>query len=263
MTKRVVEEHQVGGVDAVHLIEPAHEHLHAVALVDARPIKLFASLRVLLAVAQKVDEVARVARVGRAHGPEARLEHAHERGAEEVAVGLVDQLVAKDARALVHPEREQRRVGVEYLVHWTDEDALEHAREVAQAEDVVELGGSRQHLGLDRLPQLDRHLDQLLRYGPYVGCRQPRIGIEVSSHHRDEDLVDRGDARHRHVDHVEVALRAVRDVVVARAWVRHRCDEEQVRDCLPLARLVQIVKPAKLHQLAHDLECDLISPLID
>ena len=68
--------------------------------------------------------------------------------------------------------------------------------------------------------------------------------------------------RQRHVHHVEVALGAVGDVVLAAARVEHRADQEQVDDRLELARLVEVVHAAVLHELAHDLERDLVAPLV-
>ena len=61
---------------------------------------------------------------------------------------------------------------------------------------------------------------------------------------------------------MEVTLGAVWDVVLAAARLEHRAEEEQVLDHLPLARLVEVVQPAVLHELPHDLERDLVAPLV-
>ena len=190
------------------------------------------------------------------------VEHLVDRLGEPPLVGLVDQPVGEDALALVLPQPEQRDVGAQHLADVAHEDALEDAAEVAQVEDVVELGGRRQHLRLHLRPHVDRHLDQLVRRLPHVANLVLRpLGNCARTMLPKIWLIAR-DRRQRHVEHVEVALRAVGDVVLAAARLEHRAQEEQVLDRLPLARLVEVVQPARLHQLADDLEGDLVAPLV-
>eukprot|EP00966_Prymnesium_polylepis_P322664 7378910-Prymnesium_polylepis.2 len=179
---------------------------------------------------------------------------------EPILVGVVDELVGEDAHALVLPQREQREARLERLLDVDREDALEDAREGAQVEQVVELGGRRQHLGLDPLPDADRHRDERARELDDLRHLGP---TELGLGHGAEDLVDGGDRRQRHVHHVEVPLGAVGDVVLATARVEHRREEDQVDDKLPLARLVEIVEADTLDELAHQLQRDLVAPIVD
>eukprot|EP00966_Prymnesium_polylepis_P318519 7357135-Prymnesium_polylepis.1 len=61
--------------------------------------------------------------------------------------------------------------------------------------------------------------------------------------------MDRRGRRQRDVHHVEVALGAVGDVVLAAARREHAADEVEVDDGLPLARLLQVVDARELDDL--------------
>ena len=71
-----------------------------------------------------------------------------ERVLEPTLVLVVDEAVGEDALALVLPKGHELLFGVDDLGGGRAEDALEDAREVAQVEDVVELGGRGQHARL-------------------------------------------------------------------------------------------------------------------
>ena len=266
--------------DEVHLeqLERLVEALHVLDCLLARVVELLvgqglvhfgrrqqlARLRILVGVAQEVDKVnvllaLELLDVGAELGGK-RLQHDEDLLGEPRLVLLVDELVREDAHALVLPQREQHeRVG-ERLEHVDVEDALEDAREVAQVEEVVELGGRGEHLGLDAVPDGDGHRHEVrghLLDGIVLGP------AEAGARHGTEDLVDRGVRGQRHVHHVEVALGAVGDVVLARARVEHGAEDEHVDDARELARLVEAVEAAVLDLHAHDLEGNLVAPLVD
>eukprot|EP00965_Chrysotila_dentata_P076675 2531057-Pleurochrysis_carterae.AAC.1 len=268
---RVIEEYEVHLEKLERLVELGHVVVRARAhvlhrghgLVDLGRRQQLACLNVLGLLAQKLDEEGLVLELGRLGGAHVRLEHLVDGGGEPALVVVVDELVREDAHALVLPQLQEHRLRLDRDVLVRHEDALEDAREVAQVENVVELGRGGQHLGLDHVPNIDGHVDELLGGGPYLGHLLLVGGAELGADHGAEDLVDRGDGGQRHVHHVEVALGAVRDIVLAAAGVQHRAQEEQVDDRLPLSRLVQVVQPDVLDELAHDLERDLISPRVD
>mmetsp|Transcript_36307 Transcript_36307/g.72219 ORF Transcript_36307/g.72219 Transcript_36307/m.72219 type:complete len:230 (-) Transcript_36307:1296-1985(-) len=62
---------------------------------------------------------------------------------------------------------------------------------------------------------------------------------------------------------MEVALRAVGDVVLAGTRVEHRAEDEDINDEFELAWLVEVIESLGLDELAHDLERDLVAPRVD
>mmetsp|Transcript_17131 Transcript_17131/g.34749 ORF Transcript_17131/g.34749 Transcript_17131/m.34749 type:complete len:271 (+) Transcript_17131:253-1065(+) len=176
---------------------------------------------------------------------------------------MVHQSVSEDPLALMPPELQELFLSVDNLGRRRGEDALEDAGEVAQVEDVVELGGSGQHLGLGLVPDINCDPDEPFGGIPYLFHPVRRLGVELGSEHGSKDLVDRGDGRQGDVHHVEVPLGAVGDVVLAAARVQHGAQEEKVDHVLPLPRLVEVVHSLVLDELPHDLQSDLVAPSIN
>mmetsp|Transcript_14055 Transcript_14055/g.57079 ORF Transcript_14055/g.57079 Transcript_14055/m.57079 type:complete len:672 (+) Transcript_14055:7076-9091(+) len=142
-----------------------------------------------------------------------------------------------------------------------EDQALEHLAELAHVEQVVELGGRREHLGLHLVPQVDGYGHQLLR-----GCddvcgediRREPAGDELA-----KDVVDGSDGREGHVEDAEVPLEAVRNVVLAPAGRVHRREVLNVHDHLHVSDgFIERVHAALLEELADNLVGHLVAPVV-
>ena len=127
----------------------------------------------------------------------------------------------------------------------------------------MELGGRGQHLGLGAVPQLPGQRGQVLRRLHHL---RPKalLRAEVAPHNLPVDELDGLVRRQRDVEDREVPLQAVGDVVAAGARVLHGSQELHGHDGGPLGPpLVQVVEPALLDQLPHQLVGLLVPPLVD
>jgi len=105
----------------------------------------------------------------------------------------------------------------------------------------VELGRRRQHLDLGALPQLARGRHQLADRVHDVGA-EAALAAEVAEADGAEDLVDGGVGGQSAVDHCEVALQPLRNVVATAARLDHSCHELNVNDAREVAGLLQVVE---------------------
>ena len=130
------------------------------------------------------------------------------------------ELVTEHAAALMLPEAHEVALRGGYLtaklgqvgalpvaVPSGKNDTLEHLRQLAHVEEVVELCGRRQHLGLNLVPERDRHGHQLLRQLGRLGGHD--LGVEPPLDEGSEDVVDGHGGGLRHVVDAELALEAV------------------------------------------------------
>ena len=280
-----VEEHEVQLLDladrrlVVHLHECVQPLLHDLER-RRRLVQLGCVLDNLAGVgvarlgAKEVDEVdGLLGRVGHV-----LAEELHDRvvdvGVEPLLVLALVELVGEDARAFVLPSAHDggrvlddvpraavlALVGV--VVHADECEALADERQVAQVEEVVEARRRRQHLLADAAPETDRHLGELLRDRHDL---RRVVGGKARLDDGAEDLLDRHGVGQRHVEHEEVALEAVGDVVLAARRVRHGRGEQQVAQALLVAGPA-LVERAVLHQLdhlAHQLVRHLVAPVVD
>mmetsp|Transcript_100923 Transcript_100923/g.285849 ORF Transcript_100923/g.285849 Transcript_100923/m.285849 type:complete len:741 (+) Transcript_100923:4054-6276(+) len=167
MGQGVVEEHQVHrSVVPVVQLQDAVEN-RADALPAAKVLVRPRVLERLLALDQYVEHVAEVAkdeRVGQGHVGALRellLDEALQLPlGQEALVRVVGEAVLVHARALVPPEAHQDG-GAAHGLRIGLADALEDARQVAQAEDVVELRRGGRQVVDHGLVQLHGHLRQL------------------------------------------------------------------------------------------------------
>lgn len=97
-----------------------------------------------------------------------------------------------------------------------EDDALKHLGQLPDVEQVVELGGRRQHLGLRLVPERHRQRHEARRDVGDLRCKH--VAAEAALDEAAEDRVDRRDGRERDVEHPKLALQPVGDVVLAAAW---------------------------------------------
>mmetsp|Transcript_82350 Transcript_82350/g.197523 ORF Transcript_82350/g.197523 Transcript_82350/m.197523 type:complete len:605 (-) Transcript_82350:1612-3426(-) len=175
---------------------------------------------------------------------------------------LARKLVRKNAGALVPPQRHKLLLVHDHGLRGL-QDALEHATELSQVEDVVEpLRCGQQHL-LHLGPERDG------------GCRQVAdqchdawvdalLGIEASTQNVAVDVVRTGGGGKHHVKEEELGLQPVWNVVPAPARVPHGSHILDVLDLLELPALVAVqeVEAPKLHELARELIGHLVVPLV-
>ena len=97
-----------------------------------------------------------------------------------------------------------------------------------------------------------------------VAASIERLG-EAAVEHLSVHVVDGQDGRQHHVEDEEVALEAIRHVVLSSAGVLHGSHVLQVLTGLEVASLVlvQEVETTPLHEQAHHLEGRLVTPLVD
>ena len=206
--------------------------------------------------------------------------------AERVADDLLDQrvgpvlvvvrreLVHKDALALVPPERHQvplggldvtpkRRVLHAALepVALGEDQALEHLAELAHVEQVVELGGGWEHLGLDLVPEVDGDRHQLFGGGDDVGGEHVRR--EASGDELAEDVVDGRHGREGHVEDAEVPLQTVGNIVLPAARRVHRREVDAIDNHLHVSDgFLQGVHAALFQELPDNLVGHLVTPVV-
>ena len=91
------------------------------------------------------------------------LDHVLDRVKEQQPVRLVDQAVVEHAVDLVHPQPDQL-VALVHVRGRHEQHAEDHAREVAQVEHVVRLGGGGQEAVDGRLVHVHGRLNEDLRH---------------------------------------------------------------------------------------------------
>mmetsp|Transcript_7377 Transcript_7377/g.32658 ORF Transcript_7377/g.32658 Transcript_7377/m.32658 type:complete len:813 (-) Transcript_7377:1941-4379(-) len=206
--------------------------------------------------------------------------------AERVADDLLDQrvgpvlvvvrreLVHKDALALVPPERHQVPLGgldvtpKRWVLHAAlepvalgEDQALEHLAELAHVEQVVELGGGWEHLGLDLVPEVDGDRHQLLGGGDDVGGEHVRR--EASGDELTEDVVDGRHGRKRHVEDAEVPLQTVGNIVLPAPRRVHRREVLHVDNHLHVSDgFLERVHAALFQELPDNLVGHLVTPVV-
>jgi len=197
---------------------------------------------------------------------------------------VVGELVLEHAVALVLPHFQQdhvRRVVLDHLGLAVEharghavpaaledgalghpEDALEDAAQVAQVEDVMELGRRRQHFLLEPVPQGDGSLGELP--GDLHGVAVELGGREGASEHLPVNVVDGHDGGEHKVEEEEAGLQPVGNVIRSATRDAHGGDVLEVVDHLPLAALVLVEErePRLLHKDAHHLVGDLVAPRV-
>jgi hypothetical protein len=289
VAQRVVEQHQHGlRARRRHLLPlPGDEELDALAQALQRPgwlvhlgrLRHQLAVLVQLVVAQEAGHEA-----GQLAGPAVARELFAEGGAREfvhapaveAAVGLRAQLVAEDALALVPPQRQQhdarlrpqqparadgRAAGLDGGER-RQQHALEHARELAHVEDVVELGRRRQQPLAHGSPQRDGGAGQ--RHGRLARQRTDLRLREAAVQHAAVDAVDGGQRRRLHAEHEEVPLQPRGHVVSAAAGRGHSAHPEQVLAHLEVAALVRLQEAhhGVLHQQPRELQRGLVAPFV-
>ena len=130
--------------------------------------------------------------------------------------------------------------------------ALPDAGEVTEVENVVELGGCRQHLGFGVLPQQPGAGDQPGSRATHLLHEAP-LRTEVAAANDPKDLVNGGIGGQGAVEDSELPLEAGRDVIAASARMNHGCQKLDIHDVGEVPRLLQVVEATHLHQLSHNL----------
>ena len=287
--ERVVEVHQLHLETPGRLVELPLLLLHALAdllqppahrlVVRGVRVEDLSRLGILHGLTEPVDEVDRLLDLRHllGRGPEGLHGQLGDLVLGPGLVVGVDELVHEHALALVLPEREEvaagrgdgaaaeghdalRRLSPEPLGGGQD-DPLEDLGQLADVEEVVELGGRGEHLARDGVPQRDGHGHQAARH---LGHRRvERAGVKPARHEGAEDVVDGGARGRRDVDDGELPLEAVGHVVFAPAGRVHGREVPQALDLLEVADgLLQLVEPVLLQQLPHELVRDLVAPLV-
>mmetsp|Transcript_53887 Transcript_53887/g.129836 ORF Transcript_53887/g.129836 Transcript_53887/m.129836 type:complete len:642 (-) Transcript_53887:378-2303(-) len=143
-----------------------------------------------------------------------------------------------------------------------EQDALEHTRELAHVEDVVELRRSRQQVVLGEPPHLDGRLGQRVHNAERLVVKLALR--EAATKHLTVDIINRVNVGQDEVEHEEVTLGTVRNVVLATSRVVHRGNVLQILAVLHITALilVQEAEAVRLNQLAHDLQRRLVTPSV-
>mmetsp|Transcript_20779 Transcript_20779/g.35679 ORF Transcript_20779/g.35679 Transcript_20779/m.35679 type:complete len:2651 (-) Transcript_20779:3350-11302(-) len=270
-----VEQHQVQLADLVGVVELLLPGQEAAAqgldgldglIDDGGRLQLLPGVGVQDGLPQEVHPVRRGLALGSQLVPEG-LHSALGDGlvVPDLVLHLIE-LVAEHAAAL-GLEKVHQRLGVCDHLLAAHHHALRDTRQISDVEDVMELRGRGQHLCRDLLPETDHtgrallgHLNDL---GLVVRSQLLLDLIEAAAEDDPEDLLQRGIGGQGHVEHTEVPLQAVGDVVLASRRVRHGPRVLEVHQDLELPGFVQRVHPLHLEDLPHNLVGDLIAPFID
>ena len=144
-----------------------------------------------------------------------------------------------------------------------EQDTLEDATQVAQVEDVVELGRCGQHACAHLSPQFDGCRRQFVDHGH---ARFAHISVrEATFEHLPENVVDGLHRRQNGVETEVVALESGRDVVATtlrRLHARHIANVLEYAEVAALV-LLQETETAILDNLSHELEGRLVAPHIN
>eukprot|EP00955_Chlamydomonas_euryale_P094430 364857-Chlamydomonas_euryale.AAC.15 len=249
--ERVLKEHQVHGL-ALRVVQRQHLlkyrlNCRVVAQVGVQPQRL--ALDLLAAQrAKRAADVAKKAGVGErvlCAAREARLHQLLHLGQRERLVLWADEAVVEHTQRLVAPQPQERLCIGEHVGR-RQQQALIHARQVAQVEHVVEARRRRRQLLADVVVQLERRVGQLLAHHDLdLLARQL---CEVAG---EDGLVDGAEVVGRgelDAKHVEQRHEARVDRVARAAGRAHRADHLHVLHVLPAQLLAAVVQPLALNE---------------
>mmetsp|Transcript_33896 Transcript_33896/g.95223 ORF Transcript_33896/g.95223 Transcript_33896/m.95223 type:complete len:995 (+) Transcript_33896:5050-8034(+) len=167
---------------------------------------------------------------------------------EPRAVLVVHKAVLEHPLALVRPAPDEVLWALEGLL-CAQAQALIHLRQIPQVEGVVGFRGRGQHLGRDRLVDLDRGLHER---GPLVADAARELAQEPL-HDGRVDSLQAVLLEWHDEDVVEVPLVPRRDVWAPSSGGAHRADERQVHQRAELGSLA-LVPAARVHPLPQQLD---------
>lgn len=149
-----------------------------------------------------------------------------------VFILIIDELIAEDTFALVPPQSDSIElrlevfdsIGLHYGFFLDLQDSLKGSGQLTHVEQVVELGGGREHELLHELPELDGCRCQVFNDSLDLVSEAVILGVqtELESHDRAVDALD--GERQDHVEDEELSFQSVGNVITASSGVVHGTD---------------------------------------